>query len=129
MGYYNSKERIAKFNGYVLLDKAEKTMFVDALSTFIWPIIGLFAGTALVLIYLIHVNYLLKGVPSEAQKLSGPRWTTEQLKRTYDELDKEPIDYTSKIPPRLDRRYVVTGGNGKTTSAMHSSTFTTNASL
>ena len=90
-------------------------MSLDFLSTSTWLGISLSAAVvlALVLMYLVQVNYLLKGIPSEVQKLSGPRWKTEQLKRMYDELDEHPIDYTSRLPPRLDRRYIVTGGNGE----------------
>lgn len=37
----------------------------------------------------------------------------ETLRRMYKELDERPIDYRGKLPPRLDRRYIVTGPNGK----------------
>ncbi|KAI1438105.1 hypothetical protein GGR50DRAFT_641555 [Xylaria sp. CBS 124048] len=62
--------------------------------------------------YLFRVNQLLRGTPEEARRLAGPRWTPELLKDTYERLQKNPIDYTHKLPPKLDRRYVVTGGSG-----------------
>lgn len=68
----------------------------------------------LVIVHLIFVNQLLKGVPSEIEKLSGSRWSADELRKTYEELNKHPIDYTNKLPPRLNRRYVVVGGNGET---------------
>ncbi|KAI0126453.1 hypothetical protein BJ170DRAFT_628799 [Xylariales sp. AK1849] len=74
--------------------------------------IGASALGALAFVYLAYLNHLLKGIPSEVRKLSGQHWETEQLRRTYDELDKQPIDYGAHLPPRLDRRYIVTGGNG-----------------
>ncbi|KAB5549524.1 hypothetical protein GE09DRAFT_1126765 [Coniochaeta sp. 2T2.1] len=81
-------------------------------STSNWLPAGVSVIAALTLVYLGWVNHILKGVPSEARKLSGSRWTAEQLERVYRALDEQPIDYTSKLPPRLDRRYIVTGGNG-----------------
>ncbi|KAK3937020.1 hypothetical protein QBC46DRAFT_366496 [Diplogelasinospora grovesii] len=35
-----------------------------------------------------------------------------QRKGIYNDLDKQPIDCRNKLPPRLERRYIVTGGNG-----------------
>lgn len=78
-----------------------------------WLPVGVSVIAVLIFIYLAWVNHILQGVPSEVRKLSGPRWTAEQLKRVYRALDEQPIDYTSKLPPRLDRRYIVTGGNGE----------------
>lgn len=70
---------------------------------------------ALVFCYLVRVNALLKGVPEQVRKVSGPRWTAELLKSTYEEIQRRPvgIDYEGKLPPRLDRRYIITGGNGE----------------
>ncbi|KAI1489964.1 hypothetical protein F5X96DRAFT_679390 [Biscogniauxia mediterranea] len=64
------------------------------------------------LAYLIRVNQLLSQTPDELRKLSGPRWTPEQLRETYRRLQKTPINYKDKLPPRLHRRYIVTGGSG-----------------
>ena len=68
---------------------------------------------ALISLYIVRVNHLLKGIPSEVRKLSASPWTAEELKRTYRELEEHPIDYQDKLPPKLDRRYIVTGGNGE----------------
>lgn len=78
-----------------------------------WLIVSLFTPVVLVLAYLIRVNYLLNGVPNDVKKLASPAWTKKDLERTYNDLKSHPIDYTSQIPPKLDRRYIVTGGNGK----------------
>ncbi|KAF4470721.1 cholesterol dehydrogenase [Fusarium albosuccineum] len=63
-------------------------------------------------LYLIRLNRLLQGTPCEARKLLGPAWTSELLDDTYKRIFKSPIDYTNRLPPRLERRYIVTGGNG-----------------
>ncbi|KAI1840051.1 hypothetical protein JX266_013742 [Neoarthrinium moseri] len=67
---------------------------------------------AVALAYLFRINQLLKGTPDEIRKLSGSRWTADQLRTTYRRLEKKSIDYTDKLPPKLDRRYIVTGGSG-----------------
>ncbi|KAI1636108.1 hypothetical protein F4809DRAFT_663126 [Biscogniauxia mediterranea] len=64
------------------------------------------------LAYLIRVNQLLSQTPDELRKLSGPRWSPEQLRETYKRLQNNPISYKDKLPPRLHRRYIVTGGSG-----------------
>ena len=75
----------------------------------IWSLVGI----ALVLAYLVRVNQQLSGTPEEVKRLSGSRWTPELLKKTYERLQQHPIEYTQKLPPKLDRRYVVTGGSGE----------------
>ncbi|KAI5863827.1 NAD(P)-binding protein [Durotheca rogersii] len=72
---------------------------------------AVWAALALLLLYLLRVNQLLSQTPDEIRKLSGPRWTRAQLEATYKRLQDSPLDYTDKIPPKLDRRYVVTGGS------------------
>ncbi|KAK9788114.1 putative Vitamin b6 transporter bsu1 [Seiridium cardinale] len=74
------------------------------------PVVCIVVG--LVFLYLYRVNQLLEGTPEEIRKLSGSRWTAEQLKETYEACDKNTPDYTSQLPPKLERRYIVTGGNG-----------------
>ncbi|KAI5920538.1 hypothetical protein F4810DRAFT_682354 [Camillea tinctor] len=64
------------------------------------------------LAYLISVNQLLSQTPDEIRRLSGPRWTPQLLRETYERLRKTPFDYKDKLPPRLHRRYIVTGGSG-----------------
>lgn len=70
---------------------------------------------ALPVIYLIQLNRLLTGTPEEARRLSPKRWTKELLQETYAELSKKPISistYADRLPPKLQRRYVITGGSG-----------------
>jgi hypothetical protein len=64
-------------------------------------------------LYLFRLNQLLKGTPEEVRKLSGSRWTAEQLRKTYDRLSAHPVDYIDQLPPKLERRYIVTGGSGE----------------
>ncbi|KAI3325706.1 NAD(P)-binding protein [Xylariaceae sp. AK1471] len=77
-----------------------------------WVLWALSAAAFVVLAYLTRVNQQLSGTPEEVRQLSGARWTPELLKKTYERLQQHPIDYTHKLPPKLDRRYVVTGGSG-----------------
>ena len=63
-------------------------------------------------LYLCHVNYILKQTPDEVRRLSSKRWTPALLSETYEKLEECPVDFYKDLPPRLDRRYIVTGGNG-----------------
>lgn len=72
---------------------------------------------ALAVAYLAHVNSILKGVPDEVKSFLNTPWTPEQLKSTYREIEKKPLDYTEKLPRKQDRRYIVTGGNGESRTA------------
>jgi hypothetical protein len=74
------------------------------------PAIYILAG--LIFLYLFRIDQLLKGTPDEIRKLAGSSWTPELLKKTYERLSRESIDYTGQLPGRQQRRYVVTGGNG-----------------
>ena len=64
------------------------------------------------ILYLCHVNYILKQTPDEVRRLSSKRWTPALLSETYEKLEECPVDLYKDLPPRLDRRYIVTGGNG-----------------
>ncbi|KAI1756228.1 hypothetical protein F4782DRAFT_537989 [Xylaria castorea] len=77
-----------------------------------WVQWALATVTLAVLGYLLRVNRQLSGTPEEVRRLAGPRWTPDLLKKTYEKLQQHPIDYTHKLPPKLDRRYVITGGSG-----------------
>lgn len=71
--------------------------------------------TLLALAYLLNLNRLLSTTPDEVRKLAGARWTDEQIKKTYEGLRQTPIttaSYASQLPPKLNRRYIVTGGSG-----------------
>lgn len=78
-----------------------------------WVSWALATVTFATLAYLIRVNQQLSGTPDEVRRLSGPRWTPDLLKKTYERLQRHRIEYTHKLPPKLDRRYVVTGGSGE----------------
>lgn len=68
-----------------------------------------------VLLHLISLNRLLSSTPEDFRKLTPDRWTREQIQTTYDRLAEQPITteaYAAQLPPRLDRRYIVTGGSG-----------------
>jgi hypothetical protein len=70
---------------------------------------------ALPVIYLFQLNRLLSGTPEEVRKLSPTRWTKELLLETYARLSENPItiaNYADQLPPKLERRYIVTGGSG-----------------
>ncbi|KAI0845004.1 NAD(P)-binding protein [Daldinia vernicosa] len=77
-----------------------------------WAYRVLWAVLAVLVLYLLRVNQLLSQTPDEVRQLSGSRWTIDQLNETYRRLQERPIDYTTKIPPKLERRYIVTGGSG-----------------
>lgn len=69
----------------------------------------------LALVYLVNLNRLLSITPDEVKKLAGERWTDEQVIKTYERLRHNPIttaSYASQLPPKLNRRYIVTGGSG-----------------
>ncbi|POS79356.1 hypothetical protein DHEL01_v202241 [Diaporthe helianthi] len=69
----------------------------------------------LALAYLINLNRLLGITPDGVKKLAGDRWTDEQVVKTYERLRQHPIttaSYASQLPPKLNRRYIVTGGSG-----------------
>lgn len=78
-----------------------------------WALAAIWTVLAVLTLYLYRVNQLLSGTPDEVRKLAGERWTPDQLRETYKRLQDNPIDYTDKLPPKLDRRYVVTGGSGE----------------
>ncbi|KXJ90269.1 hypothetical protein Micbo1qcDRAFT_164804 [Microdochium bolleyi] len=65
-------------------------------------------------LYLWRNNTLLLRTPDAARKLAGPRWTPELLRDTCARLERAPLDLCDpgKLPPRLERRYIVTGGSG-----------------
>ncbi|ORY68208.1 uncharacterized protein BCR38DRAFT_362485 [Pseudomassariella vexata] len=72
----------------------------------VYSILGLLS------LYLFRLNRLLQKTPDEVRKCSCSRWTPELLAKTYQEISENPIDYTSQLPPKMDRRYIVTGGSG-----------------
>jgi hypothetical protein len=88
-----------------------------------WPVeVALEVIAGCLVLYLLRVNYLLRGTPLHFQKLAGPRWTPEILRNAYRQLLENPIDYTDQLPSKQDRRYIITGGAGesKATAAGYS---------
>lgn len=70
----------------------------------------------LVLAYFIRLDQVLGGTPDEVRKLAQRRWTRADLLDTYERLEKRPFtteNYAQQIPPKLERRYIITGGSGK----------------
>ena len=63
-------------------------------------------------LWLYRINMLMKVVPTAIAEYSPHRWTKEEVKETYAQLSKEPLDFTKLLPPKLERRYVVVGGSG-----------------
>lgn len=77
---------------------------------------SLWCSLVLLVVYLVRINRLLSGTPEEVRRLSPIRWTKEMLLDTYKRLETRPITtetYADQLPPKLDRRYIVTGGSGK----------------
>ncbi|PKY04165.1 putative 3-beta hydroxysteroid dehydrogenase/isomerase family protein [Aspergillus campestris IBT 28561] len=68
------------------------------------------AGAAF--LYLYHVNRAMVQVPEEVRRLSPHRWTVEEIKAAYEKAADSPADMAGSIPPKQNRRYIVTGGSG-----------------
>ncbi|KAL2136156.1 hypothetical protein VTI74DRAFT_5209 [Chaetomium olivicolor] len=69
----------------------------------------------LLVAYLVRLNQLLLGTPDEVKQLAPKRWTEKQLREAYHKLEENPItteSYADRLPPKLERRYIVTGGSG-----------------
>ena len=97
----------------LIVESTLSTDFEDVMWSKEFCFVAAFCAVALVvLLYLARINRILNSVPVAIQGLTGSPWTKNQLKIMYDELEMQPPDYTSQLPPRLDRRYIVTGGNG-----------------
>lgn len=76
---------------------------------------ALLALLALALLYLINLNRLLSKTPEHFKELVPERWTREMIEETSARLVREPIttaSYASQLPPKLNRRYIITGGCG-----------------
>ncbi|RGP67115.1 cholesterol dehydrogenase [Fusarium sporotrichioides] len=69
-------------------------------------------GLLAAILYLGHVNHILKQTPQEVCQLSSKPWAPALLSETYAAIEKSPIDLYKSLPPRLNRRYIITGGNG-----------------
>ncbi|KAI4858825.1 NAD(P)-binding protein [Hypoxylon rubiginosum] len=72
-------------------------------------IVGLLAiGVA----WVWKLNGAMKETPPEVLAQSPHRWTDKEMRETYQRIKANPIDWTSHLPPKLHRRYIVTGGSG-----------------
>ncbi|KAI8624682.1 dehydrogenase-like protein [Xylariaceae sp. FL1651] len=62
--------------------------------------------------YLWRLNKVMSQTPPEAVEVSPYRWSDHEIKETYKRIKSHPIDWTKHLPPKLNRRYVITGGSG-----------------
>ncbi|KAJ3945778.1 uncharacterized protein N0V96_004119 [Colletotrichum fioriniae] len=67
---------------------------------------------AALLAYLWKINRAMSTIYPEALRVSPDRWTPDKIKRTFERMEKQPIDWTPHLPPKLDRRYIIVGGSG-----------------
>lgn len=63
--------------------------------------------------YLWHCDRAIRITHPEAAKLVNKPWTLQQVKEAYRRAETDPIDVRKFLPPKLGRRYVVTGGSGE----------------
>ncbi|KAI1319951.1 hypothetical protein F5Y16DRAFT_405779, partial [Xylariaceae sp. FL0255] len=70
-----------------------------------------YAVSVAVFAYLLRINTLLAATPDEIRRLSPNRWTPEQIRVLHDRLRERPLEFADKLPPKQERRYVVTGGS------------------
>ncbi|GAP87289.1 putative 3-beta hydroxysteroid dehydrogenase isomerase [Rosellinia necatrix] len=62
--------------------------------------------------YLWRLNTVMSQTPPGAVRASPYRWADHEVRETYKRIKARPIDWTKHLPPRANRRYVVTGGSG-----------------
>ncbi|OTB08881.1 hypothetical protein M426DRAFT_316907 [Hypoxylon sp. CI-4A] len=62
--------------------------------------------------WILKLNSTMKQTPPEMLAASPHRWTEEEMRDTYQHIKANPIDWAQHLPPKLDRRYIVTGGSG-----------------
>jgi len=78
-----------------------------------YTLISLLLFIILTVLYLIQLNNKMSGTPEEAIKISPHRWTKEEILETYEKISQKPIDSKPHLPPKLGRRYIITGSSGK----------------
>jgi hypothetical protein len=78
-----------------------------------YPLIIISTSFVLIVLYLIQLNTKMSGTPEEALKISPHRWTIDEIHETYKQISENPIDSTPHLPPKLGRRYIITGSSGK----------------
>ncbi|KAI1737318.1 3-beta hydroxysteroid dehydrogenase/isomerase [Xylaria scruposa] len=62
--------------------------------------------------YLWRLNKVMSQTPPGAVQASPYRWADHEIKQTYKRIEENPIDWKEHLPPKANRRYVVTGGSG-----------------
>ncbi len=62
--------------------------------------------------WVLKLNNTMKQTPPEVLAISPHRWTDQEIKETYQRIKSKSIDWSQRLPPKLDRRYVITGGCG-----------------
>lgn len=67
----------------------------------------------LLCLYLYKLNMAMTSIPEEAHAVRPHPWTDEEIRETYERVCKEPIDFTKRLPPKLERRYIIVGGSGQ----------------
>ncbi|KAI1456619.1 NAD(P)-binding protein [Annulohypoxylon moriforme] len=67
---------------------------------------------ALGIAWVWKLNTALKETPAEVLAESPHRWTEKEIKETYQRIQANPINWVKHLPPKLNRRYVITGGSG-----------------
>ncbi|KAK7951237.1 uncharacterized protein PG986_006965 [Apiospora aurea] len=71
------------------------------------------AVVTLAVLYFWKLNLALTTTPPEVLALSPHRWTKQEIRATYERLERAPLRWTAHLPPaRPNRRYVVVGGSG-----------------
>ncbi|KAI2619242.1 NAD(P)-binding protein [Hypoxylon sp. NC1633] len=58
------------------------------------------------------LNSAMKQTPPEVLAVSPHRWTDQEIRDTYQRIKANPINWAKHLPPKPDRRYIVTGGSG-----------------
>ncbi|TLS22211.1 uncharacterized protein PpBr36_09977 [Pyricularia pennisetigena] len=69
----------------------------------------------LALLYLSILNWAMCGTPADVKKVTQKHWTKAQVRERYEAIKARPMTISSiahKLPPQLQRRYIVTGGSG-----------------
>ncbi len=74
-----------------------------------WLVVGAIAVIAL---WLYRQNTILQAVPKEIAQYAPRRWTRDEIRKTYDGLVQHPLDFKKRLPPKLERRYIIVGGCG-----------------
>jgi hypothetical protein len=77
------------------------------------PFVAAAVAVLLLSLYLYKLHKVMISVPEEARALRPHPWTEKEIQETYDRVCREPIDFTKRLPPKLERRYIIVGGSGQ----------------